>query len=108
VSGASGVVSIGGDAFTADGSGLSYIGPVAICPARITDAQAVIVDAMLTAGCTGVDLFRWFRDHNYEGTLVLPLDGDSRGYVVSGCGLGDSYSYTAVDATTDTGYEVYA
>lgn len=59
-----------------------YIGPVAICNQRITDAETVLLDAMLTAGARGVDVFRFFKDRSYPGTLVLPLEGDSRGYVV--------------------------
>lgn len=60
----------------------TYIGPLAISPSRITDAQTVIVDAGLTAGWTGLDLFRAFRDWGYVNTLILPLGSDSTGYVV--------------------------
>jgi hypothetical protein len=61
----------------------AYIGPVAICPSRITDAQAAVVDAGLTAGWSGLDLFRFFQSRGYANTLILPLAGDSVGYVVN-------------------------
>jgi hypothetical protein len=86
----------------------AYIGPVALCPSRITDLETAQLDAMLTAGARGIDLFKWFKDKHYDGTLILPLEGDSRGYIVGGGGVGDNYSYTEVAATTDQGYEVYS
>jgi hypothetical protein len=88
------------------GSG-AYIGPLAICPARITDAETAQLDAMLTAGARGTDLFKWFQRRGYDGTLILPLEGDSRGYIVGCGGVGDNYSYSEVAATTDSGFEQY-
>jgi hypothetical protein len=64
------------------GAAYAYVGPVAISPSRITDAETVTLDAMLTAGAQGIDLFRFFRDRGYSGTLILPLTSDSVGYVV--------------------------
>ncbi len=61
----------------------AYIGPAAISPSRITDAETVTLDAMLSAGATGLDLFRFFRERSYTGTLILPLAGDSVGYQVA-------------------------
>lgn len=61
----------------------SYIGPLAISPSRITDAETVLLDAGLTAGWVGMELFRFFRERNYRNTLILPLQGDSLGYVVA-------------------------
>jgi hypothetical protein len=58
-----------------------YIGPAAISSSRVTDAETATLSAMLTAGCTGFDLARYFRDRGYAA-LILPLDGDSRGYLV--------------------------
>ena len=61
-----------------------YIGPVAIAPYRITDAETAVLDAMLTANCSGSDLYKWFQRKSYGGTMVLPLEGDSRAYIVPG------------------------
>lgn len=83
-----------------------YIGPLALCPYRITDAEAVILDGMLAANCSGSDLYKWFKQKGYGGTMILPLEGDSRGYIVPG-GQADNYTYTEADASADTGYEVY-
>jgi hypothetical protein len=59
------------------------VGPVAVSPARITDAETVLLDAGLTAGWGGQEVFRFFKDRSYRGTLVLPLAGNSVGYVVT-------------------------
>lgn len=63
--------------------GYSYIGPFAVSPSCITDAETVLLDAGLTAGWGGLELFRFFRDRGYAGTLILPLQSDSVGYLVT-------------------------
>jgi hypothetical protein len=62
----------------------AYIGSVAVPPTRITVAEEATLSAMLTAGARGIDLFSFFRDRGYTGTLILPLQSDSVGYLVVG------------------------
>ena len=59
----------------------AYIGPLAISPSRITDAETAYLDAGLTAGWGGLELFRFFRERNYNA-LILPLQDSSVGYWV--------------------------
>lgn len=68
---------------TNNNSASGYQGPVFWCPARITDAETVLLDAGLTAGWGGLELFRFFRERGYANTLILPLEGDSVGYKVA-------------------------
>lgn len=75
------LLEVGTDGFSTLASS-QYIGPVAICPARITDAETVQLDAMLTAGATGCDLVRFLRSGGYMNSLVIPLQGDSTAYKV--------------------------
>ncbi len=63
-------------------TGAAYEGPSFLSPSRITDAETVLLNAGLTAGWQGIDVFRFFRDRGYTGTLILPLVSDSVGYVV--------------------------
>ena len=60
----------------------AHIGPVAIAPYRITDAETALLSTALAAGITGADLFRFFARRGYASTLILPLAGDSVGYKV--------------------------
>lgn len=76
------LVSVGSSNGAGSACHIGHIGPLAISPSRITDAETALLDAMLTAGATGLDLFRWFRGRGYSGTLIIPLNGDSVGYVV--------------------------
>jgi hypothetical protein len=60
----------------------TYIGPLAISPSRITDAETTSLSTLLAAGAGGIEVFRFFRERGYAGTLILPLQGDSVGYRV--------------------------
>jgi hypothetical protein len=62
----------------------SYIGPFAISPTRVADAETATLSTMLTAGATGADLVRFFRDRSYSGTLVIPLASDGTAYKLVG------------------------
>ncbi len=61
----------------------AYVGPAFFSPSRLTDAEAVTLDAMLLAGASGLSLFRFFRERSYTNTLILGLNGDSVGYLVT-------------------------
>jgi hypothetical protein len=60
----------------------AYLGPIAVCPARITDAETALLSTMLTAGCTGACLAKWFRDKSYVNTLIIPLEGSCTAFRV--------------------------
>ena len=63
-------------------NGDHYIGPYTFSPYDIGVTNTATLDAMLTAGATALDLFRFFRERSYWNTLVLPLVADSLGYIV--------------------------
>jgi len=85
-----------------------YIGPAVLFSSRPSDADTTTFQANQAALWSNpTALVNWLKSHGYGGSLVLPLQGDSVGYIVDGT-PGDPYVYTAVAATTDTGYEVYA
>jgi hypothetical protein len=91
------IVAQGADASVYDGTGSisvgvypydlttgpgTYIAAAAFSPSRITDAETAALDTLLTgAGVTGYDVYKFFADRGYHGTLVLPLESNATGYV---------------------------
>ena len=71
-----------GASYALEKIGTAYVGPLCLAPFDIGASDTVAVDAMLTAGATGVDLVRFFRDRGYVNTLVIPFAGDGVGYTV--------------------------
>lgn len=77
------VFAVGGSVGGASGNSFrGTIGPLALCPYRLSDDEAALLDAGLTAGWNGLHLFYFFRDLGYTGTLILPLEGSAKGYVI--------------------------
>jgi hypothetical protein len=84
-----------------------YLSEVVLCPSRITDAETALLSTLLTT-CNGAELYKFFYDRGYYGTLIIPLEGDASAYIVGGGStVRDNYTFSTVAATTDTGYEVY-
>ena len=90
------VIEIGGS-YGGNNEGCAYIGPFAICNQRITDAETVLLDAGLTAGWDGIEVFRFFQHRGYLGTLILPLEADGIGYLVDALDPAQSYVAPRLD-----------
>jgi hypothetical protein len=73
------------DVYLSSGSAskFMYLGPVIISPTRWSDADTTSFQAnRASLWPDPVALYNWLKGHGYAGSLLLPLDGDSVGYLV--------------------------
>jgi hypothetical protein len=73
-----------GSWFTGGIHGISYIGSCVVSPSDIGATNRLALSTGLTAGRTGADLVRFFRDRGYANTLVIPLASDGTAYKLVG------------------------